>query len=73
MEDPVQRAEQAREGSPYLTSSQTAHFLGVSIYHLVKLRRRGMGPVYRRHCRRVQYHIDDLLAWSAAQATGPTS
>jgi len=73
MEDPVQRAEHAKQGSPYLTTTQTAHFLGVSVYYLVKLRRRGKGPVYRRHSRWVQYHIDDVTAWSAAQAIGPRS
>ena len=34
-----------------------------------RLRVKGEGPTFRRHCRFVQYHIDDLDAWSVAQAT----
>jgi hypothetical protein len=34
------------------------------------LRRDGKGPVFRLHSRFVQYHIDDLDAWSEEQAVG---
>lgn len=66
MDDAADRAERAKRGSPYLNTAQTAHFLGVSVYHLVKLRRLGKGPKFRRHSRFVQYHIDDIQAWSEA-------
>ena len=68
MEDPADRAERAKRGSPYLNTAQTAHYLGVSIFHMVKLRRNGTGPKFYRHSRFVQYHIDDIQAWSDAQS-----
>ena len=68
MDDAAERAERAKRGSPYLNTAQTAYYLGVSAYHLVKLRRSGKGPKFRRHSRFVQYHIDDIQAWSDAQS-----
>ena len=70
MEDPADRAERAKRGSPYLNTAQTAYFLGVSVYHLEKLRRNGTGPKFYRHSRFVQYHIDDIQAWSDARSRG---
>lgn len=67
MDDPADRAERAKRGSPYLNTAQTAYYLGVSVYHLVKLRRSGKGPKFRRHSHNVQYHIDDIDGWSDAQ------
>jgi hypothetical protein len=68
MDSPNERAERAKRGSPYLNTAQTAFYLGVSTYHLVKLRKAGKGPNYRRHSRFVQYHVDDVVAWSEAQS-----
>ncbi|PXA86242.1 DNA-binding protein [Nostoc sp. 3335mG] len=68
MDDAADRAERAKRGSPYLNTAQTAYYLGVSVYHLVKLRRSGKGPKFRRHSRFVQYHIDDIQAWSDARS-----
>uniref|UniRef100_UPI003183F458 hypothetical protein n=1 Tax=Edaphosphingomonas laterariae TaxID=861865 RepID=UPI003183F458 len=28
------------------------------------MRRRGEGPLFRRHGRHVRYHVDDLDSWS---------
>jgi hypothetical protein len=66
MDDEIARAERARQGGPYLNTAQAAHFLGVSVRSLQHLRGRGEGPAPRRHARMVQYHIDDLQAWSRA-------
>ncbi|HSI16272.1 MAG TPA: helix-turn-helix domain-containing protein [Sphingomonas sp.] len=67
MDDEIARAERARQGSPYLNTAQAAHFLGVSVRTLQRLRGSGKGPPPRRHARMVQYHIDDLVAWSWAR------
>jgi len=64
--DAVERAEQARRGSPFLNTAQAAHFLGISVRSMERMRRRGDGPPPRRHARMVQYHIDDLQAWSGS-------
>jgi hypothetical protein len=71
MDDDIQRAERAKHGSPYLNTDQAAHYLGVSKRFLQKLRTAGNGPVHRRHSRIVQYHIDDLDAWSQTRAAEP--
>ncbi|MDH4744229.1 helix-turn-helix domain-containing protein [Sphingomonas sp. CBMAI 2297] len=63
-DDDIDRASSARRGSPFLNTEQAAAYLGVSSRSLKRLRVRGDGPVFRRHCRFVQYHIDDLDAWS---------
>lgn len=63
--DHVERARSARRGSPYLNTEQAAAYLGISPRHFKRMRRQGVGPVYRRHTRFVAYHIDDLDAWSA--------
>jgi hypothetical protein len=67
-EDSSVRAQLAKKNSPFLNIDQAAHFLGVTARYLRKLRAQGKGPVWRRHARAIQYHIDDLEAWSAAQA-----
>lgn len=63
--DDIDRAQRAKHGSPFLNTDQAAAYLKISTRLLKRLRRRGEGPVYRRHSRFVQYHIDDLDAWSA--------
>lgn len=60
----IDRANRAKRGSPFLNTDQAAAYLKVSARLLKRLRVRGQGPVFRRHCRYVQYHIDDLDAWS---------
>jgi len=62
--DDIDRAASAKRGSPFLNTEQAAAWLGLSSRSLKRLRVRGDGPVFRRHCRFVQYHIDDLDAWS---------
>ena len=58
------RATLAKKGSPFLSTEQAAFYLGLSTRKLQGLRSSGGGPRFRRHCRHVRYHIDDLDAWS---------
>lgn len=62
--DDITRANRAKRGSPFLNTDQAAAYLKLSVRQLKRLRRAGKGPVFRRHSRYVQYHIDDLDAWS---------
>lgn len=64
----VDRAEKALHGSPFLNSDQAAAYLKISSRLLRRMRRNGGGPIYRRHSRYIQYHIDELDAWSAANS-----
>lgn len=66
MEDEIARAARAKKGSPFLSTEQAAFYLGLSARKMQALRRIGEGPRFRRHCRYVRYHIDDLDAWSGA-------
>lgn len=67
-DDDIARANRAKRGSPFLNTDQAAAYLKISSRLLKRLRVRGDGPVFRRHSRFVQYHIDDLDAWSRAQS-----
>lgn len=67
-DDTIERANRAKRGSPFLNTDQAAAYLKISSRLLKRLRMKGQGPIFRRHCRFVQYHIDDLDAWSAEQA-----
>jgi len=67
-DDQIARAERARRGSPYLNPYQAAAYLALTARALRELRSKGTGPVFRRHNRYVQYHIDDLDSWSRARA-----
>lgn len=67
MEDAMQRAERAKRGSPYLNTAQAAHFLGISVRTMQRMRAKGTGPTPRRHTLTVLYHIDDLEAWSRSR------
>lgn len=69
-DDQIARATRAKRGSPFLNTEQAAFYLKLSGRLLKRMRRSGRGPVYRRHSRYVQYHIDDLDAWSVGQAVG---
>jgi predicted site-specific integrase-resolvase len=69
-DDSIERAIEAKRGSPFLNPKQAAHYLGVSLRTLQEHRTKGTGPRYRRPCRRIRYHIDDLDTWSIAQAEG---
>jgi len=68
-DDDIQRANRARRGSPFLNTDQAAAYLKISSRLLKRLRRAGKGPVFRRHSRFIQYHIDDLDGWSDEQST----
>ncbi|MDB5396678.1 MAG: hypothetical protein JWM91_4184 [Rhodospirillales bacterium] len=72
-EDDTVRAEQARKGSPFLSTTQAAHYISLSHRTLEKFRKTGRGPSYRKHGRYVRYHIADLDAWSTARAKTLTS
>ncbi|OCC24335.1 hypothetical protein MB02_07040 [Croceicoccus estronivorus] len=64
-DDEITRANHAKRGSPFLNTDQAAAYLKMSSRLLKRLRRAGKGPVFRRHSRFVQYHIDDLDTWSS--------
>jgi len=63
-DDENARAARATKGSPFLDPAQAAFYLGVSIRTLQVHRTNGTGPAFRRHARRIRYHIDDLDSWS---------
>ncbi len=67
-QDENERAARAARGSPFLTTQQAAFYLGLSPRTLQEYRTAGTGPRFRRHSRRIRYHIDDLDAWSKAVA-----
>ncbi|MEQ1756167.1 MAG: helix-turn-helix domain-containing protein [Micropepsaceae bacterium] len=73
MDDENDRATRAKKGSPFLTTDQTAYFIGLSRRTLEKMRVHGGGPEYRKHGRYVRYHIDDIDAWSKARMKRNTS
>ena len=64
MDDDIGRAARAKKGSPFLSTEQAAFYLGLSPRKMQEMRASGTGPEFRRHCRYVRYHIDDLDAWS---------
>lgn len=66
-DDAIERVNRAKRGSPFLNTDQAAAYLKLSGRLLKRLRVRGDGPEFRRHSRFVEYHIDDLDAWSAAR------
>lgn len=68
MDDAVARANRAKQGTPFLSTEQAAFYLGLSPRKLQELRAAGDGPPFRRHCRYVRYHIDDLDGWSRRSA-----
>ena len=71
-DDENARAALARKGTPFLSTEQAAFYLGVSARKLQAMRATGGGPFFRRHCRYVRYHIDDLDAWSrGVSSAGP--
>ncbi|MBY8823206.1 helix-turn-helix domain-containing protein [Sphingomonas colocasiae] len=67
-DDDITRANRAKRGSPFLNTDQAAAYLKISSRLLKRLRVEGRGPLFRRHCRFVQYHIDDLDSWSRANS-----
>ena len=69
MEDEADRAAKAKKGSPFLSTAQAAHYVGLSRRTLEKMRTTGGGPKYRKHGRYVRYHIADLDAWSVVAGT----
>jgi len=73
MEDDITRAADAKKGSPFLSTGQAAHYVGLSGRALEKMRRQGRGPRFRKHGRYVRYHIADLDAWSDAHGKSSTA
>ena len=72
-DDDIARAAHARRGSPFLNPDQAAAYLRISSRLLKHLRKQGTGPVFRHHSRFIQYHIDDLDAWSEDSGKAPRS
>ena len=73
MDDEIFRAARAKSGSPFLTTAQAAHYVGLSRRTLEKMRLTGSGPRFRKHGRYVRYHIDDLDDWSLGERRESTS
>lgn len=73
MDDEIQRAANARKGSPFLNTDQAAFYVGLSRRTLEKMRTTGDGPRFRKHGRYVRYHIDDLDEWSRGRGQASTS
>jgi len=67
-DDAIERANRAKRGSPFLNTDQAAAYLKISSRLLVRLRVNGDGPIFRRHSRFTEYHIDDLDEWSAERS-----
>ena len=57
----------------FLTQSEAAEFLRVSVRSLERWRLEGIGPPYRRFGRRVVYERDDLLTWADTKVRLSTS
>ena len=57
----------------YLTTKQAAEYLRLGHSCLEKMRSRGGGPRFRRHCRRVVYAVAELDAWSDARVMDCTA
>jgi hypothetical protein len=68
MMEPKPGAPGVRPQNPFLTPVQAADFVKLSWRTLEKMRQKGEGPTFRRHGRYIRYHIDDLEAWSNANA-----
>lgn len=68
MDDENARAQRAAKGSPFLDAQQAAFYLGVSVRTLQIHRTNRTGPRFRRHGRRIRYHIDDLDNWSKGES-----
>ena len=71
--DAPARAAEAKHRSPFLTTAQAAHYVGLSRRTLEKMRCNGLGPEFRKHGRYVRYHIDDLDKWSGEHRKSSTS
>ena len=69
----IDRADQARKQTPFLTTSEAGEYVGLSRRTLEKMRTTGNGPAYRKHGRYVRYHISDLDAWSTTRQKNSTS
>lgn len=50
----------------YLTSHQTARFLGTDSLTLRRRRRKGLGPVWERHGSGIRYRTTDLILFDLA-------
>ena len=48
----------------FLSTEEAAALLGLKPNTLEKMRVYGGGPVYRKHGRKVRYHLNDLMTWS---------
>jgi len=73
MDDEATRAANAKKGSPFLSTKQAAHYIGLSPRTLERMRRTGEGPRFRKHGRYVRYHIAELDAWSDSRAKTRTA
>ncbi|MBL4830026.1 MAG: helix-turn-helix domain-containing protein [Aliivibrio sp.] len=52
----------------YLTTNEAGEHLRISPRTLQNMRAMDTGPVFRKHGKRVFYRLQDLIAWSEANA-----
>lgn len=69
----ITHANQARQESPFLNTTDAGTYVGLSRRTLEKMRTSGNGPIYRKHGRYVRYHVADLDAWSTSRCKNSTS
>ena len=62
--DDLRRAEAAKAGSPYLDTTQAAHYLRISPRTLQKKCRENIGPVVHWIGDRPRFLVRELDAWS---------
>jgi excisionase family DNA binding protein len=53
-----------RLAETFLSTKEAAALLGLKPNTLEKMRVYGGGPIYRKHGRKVRYHLNDLMTWS---------
>lgn len=70
-DDAIIRAVSAKKGSPFLSSDEAAAYLKCGERKMRRMRTDCTGPRFRLHGGRIQYHVDDLIFWSRANASGP--
>lgn len=66
MDQPTTRAR-------FLDNREAAAFLNLSPRTLEKMRGQGVGPIFRKFGRRVQYAVSDLELWADARSYDSTS
>ena len=54
----------------FLTPSEAATFVGLSVRTLSRYRSTGKGPVYYKFRRAIRYTLEELIQWAATRPPG---